>query len=72
MDECDKQGDSCPSGLQCLKQVNGSYACSCSAGYKVIGEGEWRSCQGIMHCKRLVPNRYLCVFGARKMREDWG
>ena len=24
------------------------------------------------HCKRLVPNCYLCVFGAKEVREDWG
>ena len=65
LDECDKQGDSCPSGLQCLKQANGSHVCGCSAGYKVIGEGEWRSCQGII-AKDSYPIAIYVYLGQEK------
>ena len=71
LDECDKQGDSCPSGLQCLKQASGSHVCGCSAGYKVIGEGEWRSCQGII-AKGSYPVAIYVYLGQREVREDWG
>lgn len=70
LDECDKQGDSCPSGLQCLKQANGSHVCGCSAGYKVIGEGEWRSCQGII-AKDSYPIA-IYVYLERKKWEKTG
>ena len=66
LDECDKQGDSCPSGLQCLKQANRSHVCGCSAGYKVIGEGEWRSCQGI-----IAKGSYPVAIYVYLRREKW-
>jgi len=47
MDECVKAGDVCPSALHCLKQKDGSYACTCDAkGFKVVGERDARNCAG--------------------------
>ena len=46
MDQCDKEGKSCPSNLKCIKK-NESYTCGCErAGFTVKGDGEKRTCQG--------------------------
>ena len=46
MDGCEKAGDACPLSLQCREQENGTFACGCEAGLKVVGEGDERTCQG--------------------------
>ena len=43
--ECVKQGDVCPSALLCLNR-NGSFACGCDPGFKVVGYEEARTCKG--------------------------
>ena len=60
MDECVKAGDVCPSGLHCLKQRDGSYACACDAkGFKVVGRGDARTCAGRISSYVLYDQAYL-------------
>ena len=60
MDECVKAGDVCPSALHCLKQGDGSYACACDAeGFKVVGEGDARTCAGKISSFVLYDQAYL-------------
>ena len=60
MDECVKAGDVCPSGLRCLKQTDGSYACACDAeGFKVVGKGDSRTCAGKISSYVLYDQAYF-------------
>ena len=60
MDECVKAGDVCPSGLRCLQQRDGSYACACDAkGFKVVGRRDARTCAGRISCYVLYDQAYL-------------
>ena len=48
LDECEKAGDACPFPLQCQEQENATFACACDAGLKVVGEGDNRTCEGMV------------------------
>ena len=45
MNECEKKGLTCPPALKCVKQKKG-YECGCNPGFKIVGVGNARTCEG--------------------------
>ena len=45
MNECEKKGLKCPPALKCVKQKRG-YECGCNPGFKIVGVGNARTCEG--------------------------